>query len=82
MTESAEKTLSIYVKLSKTLNRIPNGFPEIEDGTHLRMLEWIFEPDEAELASKMKLSGETVEKMSKRLKIPVNELREKLEVME
>ena len=82
MTESAKKTPSAYVKLSKTLNRIPNGFPEIEDGSHLRMLEWIFEPVEAELASKMKLIGETVEKMSKRLKIPINDLREKLEVME
>lgn len=71
-----------YVKLSKALNRIPIGFPEIEDRSHLRILEWIFEPDEAELASKMKLIGETVEKMSKRLKIPFNDLRAKLEIME
>ena len=82
MTESDEKTRLSYEKLSQTLHKIPNGFPEIEDGTHLRMLEWIFEPDEAELASRMKLSGETVKKMSRRLKIPVDELREKLEIME
>ncbi len=82
MTESVEKTKSSYEKLSKALHKIPNGFPEIEDGTHLRILEWIFKPDEAELASKMKLSGETVKKMSKRLKVSSDELQEKLEIME
>ncbi|MHA1198413.1 MAG: ATP-binding protein [Candidatus Heimdallarchaeaceae archaeon] len=82
MTQAKKKTQNPYEKLTKVLNTIPNGFPEVEDGTHLRLLEWIYEPDEAELTSKMKLSGETVKKMSKRLKIPEDELAKKLEIME
>ena len=81
MTKAFTKRRDAYHKLTKTLNRIPNGFPTTKDGTHIRVLQWIFEPDEAELASKMKLSGETIEKMSKRLKIPEDELAAKLKIM-
>ncbi|MCE7742752.1 MAG: hypothetical protein GOP50_09885 [Candidatus Heimdallarchaeota archaeon] len=82
MTQAKKKKIDPYEQLTKVFNTIPQGFPTIEDGTHLRLLEWIYEPDEAELASKLKLSGETVVKMSKRLKIPEDELAEKLELME
>ena len=64
--KASTKRRDPYHKLSKVLNRIPNGFPMTKDGTHIRLLQWIFEPEEAELASKMKLSGETIEKISKR----------------
>ena len=68
-----------YEKLANILNQIPNGFAILEDGSHLKVLEWIFEPDEAELACKLKLSGETIQKMSKRLKIPIYELLPKID---
>ncbi|MBN1328245.1 MAG: 4Fe-4S binding protein [Candidatus Heimdallarchaeota archaeon] len=70
-----------YKKLTKILNTIPNGFQKTKDGTHLRLLEWIFEPEEAELASKLKLLGETLPKLSKRLKKPKEYLAELLERM-
>ncbi|MEE9410945.1 MAG: 4Fe-4S binding protein [Candidatus Heimdallarchaeota archaeon] len=70
-----------YEMLARTLNRIPNGFAKAKDGSHLKVLKWIFTPDEAELASKMKVTGETLEKMSKRLKIPTIELTERINVM-
>jgi len=70
-----------YEKLARTLNRIPNGFARAKDGSHLKVLKWIFDPDEAELASKMKVTGETIEKMSKRLKIPIKDLKKKLKTM-
>ena len=82
MTKSIKRNGTPYEKLTEVFNTIPNGFPTVEDGTHLRVLEWIYDPDEAELTSKLKLSGETVEKMSKRLKIPEVELEERLEIME
>ena len=82
MTKAVKKLVSPYEKLSKVLNTIPNGFPEVEDGTHLRVLEWIYEPEEAELASKLKVRAESAEKIAKRLKIPEDELATKLERME
>ncbi|NHJ39847.1 MAG: 4Fe-4S ferredoxin [Asgard group archaeon] len=81
MADVAKRELNPYEKLTKTLNRIPNGFSTTKDGSHLKVLEWIFKPDEALIASKMKLTGELVKKMAKRLKIPEKKLAEKLEIM-
>ncbi|MHA1123687.1 MAG: ATP-binding protein [Candidatus Heimdallarchaeota archaeon] len=70
-----------YLLLAETLNTVPMGFPSIEDGTHLRVLEYIFEPEEALLASKLKLLGETKEKLAKRIKMPLDQLEKMLKVM-
>lgn len=82
MHETQEITLDPFERLAETLNKIPNGFPKTADGTHLKVLQWIFTPEEADLASKMKLIGETVEEISERLDIEGLEgLTEKLETM-
>jgi electron transport complex protein RnfB len=73
--------MNSYEKLAATLDKIPNGYPAVEDGTHLRILEWIFAPEEAELASQMKLSGETVDEISIRLKLPKESLEQLLATM-
>jgi ferredoxin len=70
-----------YEKLTEILNKIPNGFTRIEDGIHLKVLQWIFTPEEANLASKMKLKGERVEQLAARLNFPIEGLKEKLEIM-
>ncbi|MHA1368052.1 MAG: hypothetical protein ACTSP5_16870, partial [Candidatus Heimdallarchaeota archaeon] len=51
------------------LPSIPNGFCKVEDGTHLRLLEWIFTPEEAALASLLKLRTERVSKIAKRARM-------------
>lgn len=60
-------TDDVYQRLADVLDKIPNSFPQTEDGTHLKVLKWIFTPEEAELASNMRLRGETVEEMATRL---------------
>jgi hypothetical protein len=60
MAKTTKAQLTPYEKLSLTLNTVPNGFMTLKDGTHLRMLEWIYEPWEADLASKLKLAGESL----------------------
>ncbi|MFW9832368.1 MAG: ATP-binding protein [Candidatus Thorarchaeota archaeon] len=70
-----------YEKLAAVLDTIPNGFPPTDDGAHLRVLEWIFTPEEAELASQLKLSAETVDEIAARLDRPKEELKKLLETM-
>ncbi|MHA2068865.1 MAG: hypothetical protein ACXABY_31265, partial [Candidatus Thorarchaeota archaeon] len=70
-----------YEELASVLDTIPYGFAHIEDGTHLRVLQWLFTPDEASLASKLTLSGETAEEISERLKIPAEQTRDTLNTM-
>lgn len=73
--------MNSYERLAKVLDTIPNGFPPAADGTHLKVLEWIFTPEEAELASQLKLRGETLEELADRLKVPNDSLKEQLSVM-
>jgi electron transport complex protein RnfB len=81
--KETRRTLSSdpYERLAETLDKIPNGYPAVESGAHLRVLEWIFTPEEANLASQMKLMGETVEQLAERLEIPVEWLKERLDTM-
>jgi len=70
-----------YEQLAATLDKIPNSFTATEEGTHLRVLKWIFTPEEAEQASKMKLRGETTDELVTRLEIPIDGLKDRLEKM-
>ncbi|MHA2316625.1 MAG: ATP-binding protein [Candidatus Hodarchaeales archaeon] len=78
MTVTQEK--NAFEALAETLDKIPNGF-KTSDDTYLRVLEWIFTEEEADLASKMKLMGETVQDLAARLNISEEGLEEKLETM-
>jgi Na+-translocating ferredoxin:NAD+ oxidoreductase subunit B len=58
---------SSYKKLAERLDALPNGFPPTDDGVELRMLEKLFTPEEAELASWLRLTKEVPEQVAKRL---------------
>jgi Pyruvate/2-oxoacid:ferredoxin oxidoreductase delta subunit len=81
MSKSSTHELDIYRKLADLLDKIPNGFTKTEDDTHIKLLQWIYTPEEAELTCKMKLRGETVEELALRLNLPKNVLEEKLKIM-
>ena len=74
-------TKSPYERLAAVLDKIPNSLTPVEDGTHLRVLEWIYTPEEADLASRMKLRGETLEELVSRLEISSDGLEDLLERM-
>ncbi|MBD3404867.1 MAG: 4Fe-4S ferredoxin [Candidatus Lokiarchaeota archaeon] len=70
-----------YERLAKILDTIPQGFSPTSSGSHIRLLKLIFRPEEAELASKMKLRGETSEEMATRLGLEPETLTPLLETM-
>jgi electron transport complex protein RnfB len=49
----------VYRKLAQRLDAIPNGFPSTESGIELRLLQKIFTPEEAAVASVMRLTYES-----------------------
>ncbi|MFQ6102557.1 MAG: 4Fe-4S binding protein [Anaerolineae bacterium] len=57
----------IYRKLAQRLDAIPNGFPATESGAELRLLAKIFTPEEAALASVMRLTREPAADIAARL---------------
>jgi len=50
---------NVYRKLAQQLDAIPNGFPETESGVELKLLARIYTPEEAALASEMRLTPES-----------------------
>jgi len=56
----------VYKKLARRLDAIPNGFPETESGVELKILAKIYTPEEAALASEMRLRAESAEQIAQR----------------
>ncbi len=70
-----------YIRLAKVLDTIPNGFPSTASGVELKLLEKIFNPEEAELFCDLRLVYETAEQVAERTGRPLEGLEEKLRDM-
>lgn len=71
----------VYKKLAKRLDTLPNGFPSTDNGAELRLLAYLFTPDEAELASNLRVPLETAEQISQRLNLNYAATRQALKGM-
>jgi Na+-translocating ferredoxin:NAD+ oxidoreductase subunit B len=58
-----------YRSLAMRLDEIPNGFPATESSVELRLLAKMFTPEEAQLASAMKLTPESATAISTRVNL-------------
>jgi Pyruvate/2-oxoacid:ferredoxin oxidoreductase delta subunit len=74
-------TDDVYRRLAQRLDTLPNGFPPAEDGAELRILEYLFTPEEAELASNLRLTLETPKEIATRLGRDPRAVRTMLKVM-
>jgi len=71
----------VYVKLAEVLNTLPNGFPRTDEGLELKLLEKIFDPDEADLYCDLRLTWETAEQIAERSGRPLEGLGDLLKRM-
>jgi Na+-translocating ferredoxin:NAD+ oxidoreductase RNF subunit RnfB len=55
-----------YQRLAQVLDTIPNGYPSTDSGVELRILQKLFTPEEAELATHLHLTWETAEQIANR----------------
>ncbi len=72
---------SAWERLAAVLDKIPNSYTHVNDNSHIAILEWIFTEEEADLASRMKLRGETSKEMANRLEEEPEYLEGLLETM-
>jgi len=70
-----------YKKLAERLDALPNGFPPTESGAELRLLAKLYTPEEAELASQLRLTKEVPEQVANRLGRDKVEVRKLLKGM-
>jgi Pyruvate/2-oxoacid:ferredoxin oxidoreductase delta subunit len=60
-------TQAVYKSLAERLDALPNGFPPTEDGAELRLLEYLFTPEEAEMALQLRLTPESPKQIAERV---------------
>lgn len=72
---------NVYKKLAQRLDSLPNAFPPTESGVELELLERIFSPEEASLASVMRKTHETADTIGTRAGIDPDVALEKLKGM-
>ena len=70
-----------YKKLAERMDALPNGFPPTESGAELRLLAKLYTPEEAELASQLRLTKEVPEQVANRLGRDKVEVRKLLKGM-
>ena len=71
----------VYQNLANKLNEMPNGFPATKSGVELKILQKIFEPNEAAMALKIRSAPETAASNAERLGEPLSEMKAKLDDM-
>jgi Pyruvate/2-oxoacid:ferredoxin oxidoreductase delta subunit len=72
---------SSYRQLATRLNELPNGFPPAPDGAELRLLAYLFTPEEATLAAQLRLTLETPAEIAARIGGEAQALRQQLKSM-
>jgi ferredoxin len=74
----------VYRELQKHLDQMPVGFPATKSGVELRVLKFIFTPEEAKIATKLSWIPEPLETIYSRFdksEISIKELKKKLDTM-
>ncbi|MEJ2295984.1 MAG: hypothetical protein P8Y23_14605, partial [Candidatus Lokiarchaeota archaeon] len=59
---------SVYRKLQRHLNTLPIGYPDTKSGVELRLLKYVFSPEEAEIATKLRFIPDPIEAIYRRVK--------------
>jgi Na+-translocating ferredoxin:NAD+ oxidoreductase subunit B len=68
----------VYGELAEALDRLPNGYPRTSSGVELRILQKIFSPEEAALASHLTGRFETTAEISSRSGVAKEDMNRQL----
>ncbi len=69
---------TVFEQLAGALDRLPNGFPRTNSQVEIRILQKIFSPEEAALASQLTGSLESVDEIARRARLPAGEVSKRL----
>jgi ferredoxin len=71
----------VYQKLAIRLDELPQGFPSTGDGTELRLLAYLFTPQEAALGAQLRMTLEKPAEVAERLGMDLREVSDLLKSM-
>jgi ferredoxin len=64
----------IYQQLASRLDELPQGFPSTDDGAELRLLAYLFSPEEAVLGAQLRMTLEKPGEIAERIGMDVREV--------
>lgn len=70
-----------YKRLAERLDSLPNGYPPTDDGSELKVLAYLFSPEEASLAAQLRMKLETAAQIAQRLELEYDPTRQMLKSM-
>lgn len=70
----SETELKVYKELQEHLDEFPVGFPTTKSGVELRILKYLFNPEEAKIATMLSDSFESVDSIYERVKDMVSSI--------
>ncbi|MEN8240923.1 MAG: 4Fe-4S binding protein [Chloroflexota bacterium] len=73
--------MEVYKRLAQRLDSLPQGYPETDDGSELKLLEYLFTEEEAVLGAELKLTLESSSVIAERLGRDKKETRSLLKQM-
>jgi Pyruvate/2-oxoacid:ferredoxin oxidoreductase delta subunit len=73
--------MEVYKKLAERLDSLPQGFPPADDGSDMRLLQYLFTEEEAALGAELRLTPETSTQIAARLGRDKRETRKLLKQM-
>ncbi len=76
--------MEIYKNLAKHLDKMPIGYPPTKSGVEIKLLEYLFSPIEAEIASVLNFAPDPLDKIVRRVKklgLPKEEIENILDNM-
>jgi electron transport complex protein RnfB len=73
--------ITAYQRLAQRLDSLPNGFPPAVDGSHLRLLQYLFSSEEAALAADLSTEPETPKAIASRIDRNAAAVRSQLKEM-
>jgi NAD-dependent dihydropyrimidine dehydrogenase PreA subunit len=76
-----EHIMDVYKKLAERLDSLPQGFPPADDGSDIRLLQYLFTEEEAILGAELRLTLETSSQIADRLGRDKRETRKLLKQM-
>ena len=76
-----ERSEAVYERLADALNRLPNGFPRTDSNIEIQLLQKMYSPEQASVASLLTGEYESVDAIARRIGLPVREARKELMAM-
>ena len=70
-----------YDRLANALDALPNRFPRMESGVEIKILKWLYTPEQAQVFGYLKREPQTVEELAEKAGVSLDQAKEQLDTV-